>query len=42
MVTTTVPTADLTAGSNLATFTVSTKGTAGAGVFYDIVKMEGD
>jgi len=42
MVTATVPTADLTAGSNLATFTMSTKGTAGAGVFYDIVKMEGD
>jgi rhamnogalacturonan endolyase len=42
MVTATVPAADLVAGPNTATFTLNTKGTGGAGVFYDIVKLETD
>jgi rhamnogalacturonan endolyase len=37
-----VPAADLVAGANVATFTLSTKGTAGAGVYYDLVKLESD
>jgi rhamnogalacturonan endolyase len=37
-----VPAADLLVGANTATFNMNTKGTAGAGVYYDIVKMESD
>jgi hypothetical protein len=42
VITATVPAADLLAGANTATFNMNTKGTAGAGVYYDIVKMESD
>jgi rhamnogalacturonan endolyase len=42
MLTVTVPTADLLNGANTATFNMNTKGNAGAGVYYDIVKMESD
>ena len=38
----TVPAADLIAGANAATFNMNTKGTAGAGVYYDIIKLESD
>ena len=37
----TVPAADLAAGANSATFTIS-NATGGAGIYYDIVKMESD
>ncbi len=37
-----VPAADLSVGANAATFNMNTKGTAGAGVYYDIVKLESD
>jgi rhamnogalacturonan endolyase len=42
MLTTTVPAGDLLAGANTATFTLNTKGSAGAGIYYDIVKLESD
>jgi rhamnogalacturonan endolyase len=42
MLTVTVPAADLLNGANTATFNMNTKGNAGAGVYYDIVKMESD
>jgi rhamnogalacturonan endolyase len=42
MLTAAVPAADLNAGANTATFDKNTKGTAGAGVYYDVVKMESD
>jgi rhamnogalacturonan endolyase len=42
MITATVPAADLVTGANAATFNMNTKGTAGAGVYYDIVKLESD
>jgi rhamnogalacturonan endolyase len=42
VITATVPAADLVAGANAATFNMNTKGTAGAGVYYDIVKLESD
>jgi hypothetical protein len=42
MFTATRPAGDLMPGANTATFTMTTKGTAGAGVYYDIVKMESD
>jgi rhamnogalacturonan endolyase len=37
-----VPASVLLAGGNTATFTLNTKGAEGAGVFYDIVKLESD
>jgi rhamnogalacturonan endolyase len=37
-----VPAAGLRVGSNTATFTVNTQGTAGAGIYYDILKLESD
>jgi rhamnogalacturonan endolyase len=42
MLTAAVPAADLVAGANAVTFTMSTKGSTGAGVYYDIVKLESD
>jgi rhamnogalacturonan endolyase len=42
MLTASVPAGDLAQGANTATFTMNTKGTGGAGVYYDIVKMESD
>ncbi len=42
VITAPVPAADLVAGANAATFQMNTKGTAGAGVYYDIVKLESD
>ena len=42
VLTATVPAADLAVGANAATFDMNTKGTAGAGVYYDIVKLESD
>ncbi|MFI5306824.1 MAG: polysaccharide lyase family protein [Polyangiales bacterium] len=42
MLTATVPAADLVTGTNTATFTLNTKGSAGAGVYYDIAKLESD
>jgi rhamnogalacturonan endolyase len=42
MLTANVPASALVAGTNAVTFTVNTKGNAGAGVYYDIVKMESD
>jgi rhamnogalacturonan endolyase len=42
MLTANVPASALLAGTNAATFTVSTKGNAGAGIYYDILKMESD
>jgi rhamnogalacturonan endolyase len=42
MLTATVPAADLLNGANTATFNMNTKGAEGAGVYYDIVKMESD
>ena len=42
VITAAVPAADLVKGANSATFTLSTKGAAGAGVYYDIVKLESD
>jgi rhamnogalacturonan endolyase len=42
VLTASVPAADLAVGSNTATFNMNTKGTAGAGVYYDIVKLESD
>jgi rhamnogalacturonan endolyase len=42
VITAAVPAADLAKGANSATFTISTKGAAGAGVYYDIVKLESD
>jgi rhamnogalacturonan endolyase len=42
MLTATVPAAALSAGANTATFTLNTNGAAGAGIYYDIVKMESD
>jgi rhamnogalacturonan endolyase len=42
MLTTAVPASDLKTGANAATFTMNTKSTGGAGVYYDIVKMESD
>ena len=42
MLTGTVPASALSAGTNAATFTLSTKGSAGAGVYYDIIKLESD
>jgi rhamnogalacturonan endolyase len=37
-----VPAADLVAGHNAVTLTLNTKGSAGAGVYYDIVELESD
>jgi rhamnogalacturonan endolyase len=42
MLTATVPASALAAGVNAAALTVSTNGNAGAGVYYDIVKLESD
>jgi rhamnogalacturonan endolyase len=42
VLTATIPAANLKAGANTATFNMNTKATAGAGVFYDFVKMESD
>jgi rhamnogalacturonan endolyase len=42
VITAAVPAADLVKGANSATFTLNTKGAAGAGVYYDIVKLESD
>jgi rhamnogalacturonan endolyase len=42
VLTASVPAADLMAGANTVTLTMNTKGTAGAGVYYDIVKLESD
>jgi rhamnogalacturonan endolyase len=41
-ITAAVPAADLVIGANTATFNMNTKGAAGAGVYYDIVKMESE
>jgi rhamnogalacturonan endolyase len=40
VLTATVPAADLVTGANSATFNMNTKGAAGAGVYYDVVKLE--
>jgi rhamnogalacturonan endolyase len=37
-----IPAANLLTGANTATFNMNTKGAAGAGVYYDIVKMESE
>jgi len=37
-----VPSGDLVVGANSLTFTMSTKGSAGAGLYYDILKLESD
>jgi rhamnogalacturonan endolyase len=42
VLTATVAAGDLKIGANTATFNMNTKGTAGAGVYYDIVKLESD
>ncbi|MDP9035970.1 MAG: polysaccharide lyase family protein [Myxococcota bacterium] len=42
MLTATVPPAALKAGANSVTFQLSTKGLGGAGIFYDVVKLESD
>ena len=42
VLTATVSAADLVAGANTATFNMNTKATAGAGVYYDIIKLESD
>ena len=42
LLTAAIPAADLVAGKNSLVFNLNTKGTAGAGVFYDIVKLESD
>jgi rhamnogalacturonan endolyase len=42
VLTATVPAGDLVAGSNTVGLQMNTKGTAGAGVYYDIVKLESD
>jgi rhamnogalacturonan endolyase len=38
----TVPASALVAGTNVATFTLDTKGSAGAGIYYDVVTLESD
>jgi rhamnogalacturonan endolyase len=42
MITAPIPAGDLRAGANSATFTLSTNGSAGAGIYYDIIKLESD
>ena len=42
MLTATVPAAALKVGANSATFQMNTAGMGGAGVFYDVLKLESD
>ena len=42
MIAAAVPVSALVAGQNVATFTLGTNAAAGAGVYYDIVKLESD
>jgi rhamnogalacturonan endolyase len=42
MLTAAVPASTLVQGSNAVTFTLNTKGASGAGVYYDVVKLESD
>lgn len=42
MLTANVPASDLVTGHNALTLTLNTKGSAGAGVYYDILKLESD
>lgn len=42
MLTAAVPASNLVAGANTMSFTLNTKGASGAGLYYDVVKLESD
>ena len=42
MLTATIPAAALRVGANSATFQMNTGGSGGAGVYYDVIKLESD
>jgi rhamnogalacturonan endolyase len=42
VLTATIPASNLVAGANTLSFTMNTKGAAGAGVYYDVIKLESD